>query len=184
MALPDDVAFEGNRDLDARYGMALQGQALETVQTAFGDRATIASPVQPFLADREAPSVLAGSPVIYVHSKVLIADNSFAMIGSANMNGRSMRWDTEVALRITDKQRVAKTWQAMCAHWWHREQMLKQRPALSGQQQTGGTVRFSATAFACHRPAADFWCRMIRRRWRICSNRCRGRPKMWCDGRH
>ncbi|AUQ65610.1 Phosphatidylserine/phosphatidylglycerophosphate/ cardiolipin synthase [Phaeobacter inhibens] len=142
-ALPDDVAFEGNRDLDARYGMALQGRALETVQTAFGARATIASPVQPFLAEREAPSVLAGSPVIYVHSKVLIADDSFAMIGSANMNGRSMRWDTEVALRITDKQRVAKTWQAMCAHWWHREQMPTEARAVE--------------------TAADWWHREIQR---------------------
>ncbi|MFV1599712.1 MULTISPECIES: phospholipase D family protein [unclassified Phaeobacter] len=122
-ALPDDVAFEGNRDLDARYGMALQGQALDTLQAAFGSRATIASPVQPILADREAPSVLAGSPVIYVHSKVLIVDDSFAMVGSANMNGRSMRWDTEVALRITRKDRVAETWRAMCDHWWDQGQM-------------------------------------------------------------
>ncbi|UTS81495.1 Cardiolipin synthase [Phaeobacter piscinae] len=129
-ALPDDVAFEGNRDLDARYGMALQSQALETVQAAFGARATIASPVQPFLADREAPSVLAGSPVIYVHSKVLIVDDNFAMIGSANMNGRSMRWDTEVALRITDQQRVAKAWQAMCSHWWHQDQMPEEARAV------------------------------------------------------
>ncbi|MFU1682449.1 phospholipase D-like domain-containing protein [Phaeobacter piscinae] len=65
-----------------------------------------------------------------MHSKVLIADDNFAMIGSANMNGRSMRWDTEVALRITHQQRVAKAWQAMCSHWWHQDQMPEEARAV------------------------------------------------------
>ncbi|MGR3760263.1 phospholipase D family protein [Roseobacteraceae bacterium NS-SX3] len=117
-ALPEDVAFEGNSDLDARYGMALQGQALDKVMEAFGPRACIASPVQRRMAARDTPAVLAGSPVIYVHSKVLITDQSFAMVGSANLNGRSMRWDTEAALRITEPQRIAALWEALQQHWW------------------------------------------------------------------
>ena len=123
-ALPDDVAFDGNRELDARYGMALQASALERVVGAYGSRACIASPVRPMLADRDSPRALAGSPMIYVHSKVLLVDDSFAMVGSANMNGRSMRWDTEAALRTDDPARVAKVWKAMCEHWWRGSHSL------------------------------------------------------------
>ncbi|MFW8633537.1 phospholipase D-like domain-containing protein [Cribrihabitans pelagius] len=120
-ALPEDVAFEDNRELDARYGMALQADALNKVTRAFGARACIASPVQPRMAARETPAVLAGSPVIYLHSKVLIIDGSFGVVGSANLNGRSMRWDTESALRLTQPERVALLWQRLAWHWWRED---------------------------------------------------------------
>ncbi|OBY28750.1 phospholipase D family protein [Leisingera sp. JC1] len=119
--LPEDVAFDGNQELDARYGMALQAEALETVSSAFGSRACIASPVQRRMAARDAPSTLAGSPLIYVHSKALITDRDFALVGSANLNGRSMRWDTEAALRITRQDRIGQLWQALSRHWWQED---------------------------------------------------------------
>jgi len=120
-ALPEDVAFDGNQELDARYGMALQAEALGRVMDAFGSRACIASPVQRRMAARDAPSVLSGSPVIYVHSKVLMTDRDFAMIGSANLNGRSLRWDTEAALRITQPDRIERLWKALARHWWQED---------------------------------------------------------------
>lgn len=120
-ALPEEVAFDGSRELDARYGMALQGEALQEISAAFGARACIASPVQPRMAARDAPSVLAGSPMIYLHSKVLLTDRDFAMVGSANLNGRSMRWDTEAALRITQKGRIRQLWHALARHWWQED---------------------------------------------------------------
>ncbi|WP_435660522.1 phospholipase D family protein [Leisingera caerulea] len=120
-ALPDDVAFEGNRDIDARYGMALQAEALQEVTEAFGARACIASPVQRRMAARESPAVLSGSPIIYLHSKVLITDMDFAMVGSANLNGRSMRWDTESALRISQPARIATLWKELARHWWQED---------------------------------------------------------------
>lgn len=119
--LPEDVAFDGNQELDARYGMALQAEALEKVSAAFGSRACIASPVQPRMAARDAPSVLAGSPLIYLHSKALITDRDFALVGSANLNGRSMRWDSEAALRITSRGRIRQLWQALAGHWWQED---------------------------------------------------------------
>jgi len=36
------------------------------------------------------------SPQIYVHSKICIVDDVYATIGSANVNGRSFRMDTEL----------------------------------------------------------------------------------------
>ncbi|WP_254448993.1 phospholipase D family protein [Thalassococcus sp. S3] len=117
-AVPEDVAFEGNLGLDARYGMALGAKNVQRVQAAFDGRGCIATPVLPRMAARDAVSVLAGSPIIHVHNKVLICDDDFAMVGSANLNGRSMRWDTETALRITERDRIDKLWRACCAHWW------------------------------------------------------------------
>ena len=117
-ALPEDVAFDHNRGVDARYGMALQARAVERVQEAFGTRACFATPVQKRLAARDGPGVLAGSPVIHVHNKLTVVDDDFALVSSANLNGRSMRWDTEAALRITDPARVDVIWQAVTDHWW------------------------------------------------------------------
>ncbi|AHD02512.1 phospholipase D-like domain-containing protein [Leisingera methylohalidivorans] len=120
-ALPEEVAFNEDCGLDARYGMALQAEALQEVSAAFGGRACIASPVQRRMAARVSPSVLAGSPMIYLHSKVLLADQNFAMVGSANLNGRSMRWDTEAALRITQQDRIGQLWHALARHWWQED---------------------------------------------------------------
>ncbi|WP_424973937.1 phospholipase D family protein [Dinoroseobacter sp. S124A] len=117
-AMPDDVAFEHNRDLDARYGLWLSHQALKRVKEAFGPRLSILSPVRPRTAPGEGLNTLADAPIIYVHSKVFIADDRFALVGSANLNGRSLRWDTEAAVAVRDPARVDMLRSAICAHWW------------------------------------------------------------------
>lgn len=117
-SLPEEVAFGGHRDLDARYGLSLQAECIEMVGDGFGPRACLASPVQPRTASREDETTLAGSPVIHVHNKVLVQDTEFALVGSANLNGRSMRWDTEAALRLSSPERVNTLRQALARHWW------------------------------------------------------------------
>jgi hypothetical protein len=117
-ALPDDVAFENSDGLDAQYGMALQKEALEKIIDAFGDRVTLATPVQPVLAARTGPAVHSGSPVIHVHNKLLLKDDDYALVGSANLNGRSMRWDTEVAVEITRPERLSELTTRIFRHWW------------------------------------------------------------------
>ncbi|WP_424972772.1 phospholipase D family protein [Dinoroseobacter sp. S76] len=120
-ALPDDVAFEGNRDLDARYGLWLSHQALKRVSEAFGPRMSILSPVRQTRTTHEGLHVLAGAPIIYVHSKIFIADNRFALVGSANLNGRSLRWDTEAAVALREPKRILSLRKAISAHWWSDE---------------------------------------------------------------
>lgn len=115
---PDDVLFENNTGIDAKFGMALQSDKVGKILDAFGSRATLASPVKPVMAARDVPEVLCGSEVIYVHNKILIVDGKFAHVGSANLNGRSMRWDSEASLRITDKDRVAILQERLHRHWW------------------------------------------------------------------
>jgi phosphatidylserine/phosphatidylglycerophosphate/cardiolipin synthase-like enzyme len=117
-ALPEALSVDDQDGLDTRYGMALQKSALDIIRPAFGDRLTLATPVRPVLADRDSLLTLCGSPTIHVHNKVLVTDDSYAMIGSGNLNGRSLRWDTEAAIETTDPQRVAHTRQKLCEHWW------------------------------------------------------------------
>lgn len=117
-ALPEVVAFEDHDGLDARYGLSLQRDCVLSLQEAFGDRVTFASPVQPRLAARDGKEVLSGSPIVYVHSKVLIRDDDYGMVGSANLNGRSMRWDTEVAVEITKPDHVDLLRNKVLRHWW------------------------------------------------------------------
>lgn len=88
---------------------------------AFGTRLTRATPVRPVLAASPNPETLAGSPLIHVHNKVLIRDDAYGLIGLANLNGRSMHWDTELAVELTDTARVAKARSRLLSHWWHAD---------------------------------------------------------------
>lgn len=47
-----------------------------------------------------------GTEVIYVHSKMFMADDEFALIGSANFDQRSMTHDSEIKLGIVDENNL------------------------------------------------------------------------------
>lgn len=110
-AAPDDVAFDGNTGPDAKHGAWLQAKAVEKVSKAFAQRALFLSLVgakKPVSTEPETEDLAyaAGQPLIYVHSKVMIADGSEAIIASSNLNGRSMRWDTESGVLWQDRKEV------------------------------------------------------------------------------
>ena len=119
-ALPDDVAFEDDAGMDAKFGMEREDNAFEIISDAFKDRAIFAVPVQPRSVAKIGDDSLSGSPLIHVHNKLLVIDDTLACIGSANLNGRSMRWDTEVALRIKDPVNVDQVRRASRHHWWRK----------------------------------------------------------------
>ncbi len=50
---------------------------------------------------------MAGAPIVYVHAKVSIFDDAAAIVGSANLNGRSLKWDTETAILWRDGPAIA-----------------------------------------------------------------------------
>jgi len=118
---PDDVAFEGKRGLDARFGEFLQARAIRKVRRAFGERFLVLSPVQPRRAngaDRDDPRArLAGAPIVYTHSKVSVFDDTAAFVGSANLNGRSMAWDCEAGVELRDPVTVADLRARLWRHW-------------------------------------------------------------------
>lgn len=107
-AAPEEVAFSSDPGLDGRFGEHQQARALAYLKAAFGnDRLVIAAPVQPRESDSAARDALEGAPLVYVHSKVSIFDAAEAIVSSANLNGRSMRWDTEAGVHVTRSDQVA-----------------------------------------------------------------------------
>ena len=118
---PDVLIHDGNDGLDTRYGISQEHDAVATLQDGFGLRIALATPVRPEMAQRPGATTLAGSEMIHVHSKVLIRDADEVMIGSANLNGRSLRWDTEAAVRTTDPDQVLAARKKLLGHWWFKK---------------------------------------------------------------
>lgn len=116
-AAPETVAFHGNGGSDARYGEFLQAKCVTTLRGAFADRFTICSPVRPKTLDSDGRDTLCGSPIIYVHSKVSIFDCDRAIVSSANLNGRSMNWDTEAGIVLNDDGHVDDLRKRIFGHW-------------------------------------------------------------------
>ncbi|MFQ6551623.1 phospholipase D-like domain-containing protein [Aestuariibius insulae] len=118
-AVPEEIAFDGRRSSDQRLGEHLQARCLEMVRDAFKDRFFIGSPVQPRLRDEmdEGPKRLGEAPMVYVHAKVSIFDDRAAIVSSANLNGRSLYWDTEAGVEVSDAEQVKIIREKCFRHW-------------------------------------------------------------------
>ncbi|SFS21226.1 phospholipase D-like domain-containing protein [Yoonia litorea] len=117
-AAPEEIAFNGEWGPDAKFGEHLQVKCLETIQSGFGDRLLLTSPVQNRSADdEEGRAKHFGAPIIYVHAKVSIFDDTAAIVSSANLNGRSLYWDTEAGLKMTNRRNIEKLRQRCYTHW-------------------------------------------------------------------
>ena len=113
---PERVLFEGDHGFDARHAHGLQVRAIENLQKAFGDRLAVVSPAQDSRAKEGEPNLKGAGP-IYVHAKVSIVDDKAGVIGSANLNGRSLLWDTEASVLYRDEE-VAKGLMDRLADKW------------------------------------------------------------------
>lgn len=100
---PEDVAFDDAAGPDATHGEFLQVRALKLLKRKLGTRLGLYSLVQngPREPDETGRALAYGAGIIYLHSKVMIADDRAALVSSANLNGRSFRWDTEGGLLWT-----------------------------------------------------------------------------------
>lgn len=101
---PDMVAFERKTGPEMRFGEWLQVKALRHLLKLCGERVGLFSMVGHSQAGPglEGRARAFGSGIVYPHSKVLIVDDARAIVGSANINGRSFRMDTELALDWTN----------------------------------------------------------------------------------
>ncbi|MGR3500138.1 MAG: hypothetical protein ACU0E9_14760 [Limimaricola soesokkakensis] len=132
-AAPEDAAFARAR-IDARYGDYLQARCIGKIRRAFGDRALILSPAAPRRAGQKDVGPRARmwrAPIIYVHAKIAIADDVDALVSSANLNGRSMHWDTEAGVRLAGRAAVEPLRDACMRHWMG--EAGPQRPGESGR---------------------------------------------------
>ena len=116
-AAPDDVAFEGATGLDARLGEFLQAKCLRILRRGFGRRLFVGGAAQPRRTRARGRAQLKGAPLVYIHAKVSIFDDRVAIVSSANLNGRSLRWDTEAGVVMTAPQDVAALRRRLMAHW-------------------------------------------------------------------
>ncbi len=78
---------------------------------------SVLAPVQPRRADDDAPGPVNGAEVVYLHSKVTLVDEKVGILGSANLNGRSMRWDTEASLQFQNPAHIRALRQRLQATW-------------------------------------------------------------------
>ena len=98
--LPEEALVEGEPDAATKYGQFLQKEALERLGNSFGPRFAAFTLVRRGPAEPDA----IGKPgktekdIVYVHAKVMIVDSALAIVGSANLNDRSMLTDTETAI--------------------------------------------------------------------------------------
>jgi len=162
-AAPEEVAFSSDPGLEGRFGEHQQARSLAYLKAAFGqDRLLIASPVQPRASDSDGRDTLEKAPLVYVHSKVSIFDESAAIVSSANLNGRSMRWDTEAGLHVTQADQVALIRERVMGCWlpkdagsafldidtgfaqWQR--MVSSNSALPPQHRRGFLVDYDSDA--------------------------------------
>lgn len=120
-AAPQEVAFEGDEGMDQKYGEHLQVQCLNRLKQAFGDRLFIGSPAKPEKGEGNARDVLHGAPIVFIHSKVSVFDDFSALVTSANLNGRSMRWDTELGIEITHPEQQAHLRDRVMGAWLPRD---------------------------------------------------------------
>lgn len=106
---PEEAFGGGDLDELTKHGMHLQYKLLKRLKEKLGSNLGIFT-----LAARKASSpdtssttpTIHDSPAVYVHSKICIVDDAFAIIGSANLNGRSMRVDHELCVGWLEPAKV------------------------------------------------------------------------------
>ena len=116
-AAPEEAAFDDSPGPDVAYGEHLQATSIEILQKAFGTRLFIGSPAQLRADTSDGRATHFGAPIVYLHAKVSISDDRSAIVSSANLNGRSMSWDTEVGVQTQAHDEVQKLKTRCFAHW-------------------------------------------------------------------
>ncbi|CAI8009389.1 Phospholipase D2 [Geodia barretti] len=101
------------------------------------------------------------SEIVYVHSKLMVVDDRITIIGSANVNDRSMTGerDSEVAIRFEDKEMIDGTMNGQpyqVGKFSHsiRVHLFKEHLGLLPSQQKGG-VESPSSDISVEDPASD-----------------------------
>ena len=116
-AAPEDIAFDPSYGSDAAYGEHLQVKAIKVLQDGFGSRCFVGAPCKPTTSTETGRHIHFDAPLIYLHAKVSIFDDRSAIVSSANLNGRSLFWDTEAGVEIDHPAHVNELKKRCFDHW-------------------------------------------------------------------
>lgn len=116
-AAPERLAFDGETGIAVRWGEFLQAECVRILRRGFRDRMFVASPAQPRRGEATGRAALLGAPIIYVHAKLSIFGDDLALVSSANLNGRSLTWDTEAGISLNDPALIADLRRRCFRHW-------------------------------------------------------------------
>lgn len=105
---PERLDPDGDWNAASRHGHWLQLRNIQRLQNILADRFGVFTLLsrQTEQADDQEEDIGLGARSVYVHAKAIIVDDRIAMIGSANLNGRSFSLDTETALVWRDAEGV------------------------------------------------------------------------------
>lgn len=106
--LPQSILEEDANDRATRMGQWLQAEALDILRASFGERLGLYSLKR--AGDTLSPETMTREEIlrdsVYSHSKAMIVDDRIALLGSANLNDRSLLTDTETAIAWRDETSV------------------------------------------------------------------------------
>ncbi len=113
------IATDGEPDSASQHGQHLQAKSVKLLRSKLGSRCGVFTLIRngPAAPHTRAEARLHDSDLVYVHAKTAIFDDSSAIIGSANLNGRSFWCDTETAIAWRDptvvRQYRSNLWQRL-----------------------------------------------------------------------
>ncbi|MEL7211352.1 MAG: phospholipase D-like domain-containing protein [Pseudomonadota bacterium] len=120
-AAPEEIAFHDDWGPDTKFGEHLQVKCIDILHDAFAERVFIGAPAQLRHHSTPGRDTHYDAPIIYLHAKVSLFDDHTGIVSSANLNGRSFRWDTEVGVQTETMQEVAQLKTRCFEHWLHRD---------------------------------------------------------------
>jgi phosphatidylserine/phosphatidylglycerophosphate/cardiolipin synthase-like enzyme len=108
--MAEDAFVEDEPNIATRHGQYLQEKNTDILRDAFGSRLGIFAMQMPRQKDLPDPEEDEAEEIIentiYIHAKTLVCDDHTAIIGSANLNDRSLLIDTETAILWQDETAV------------------------------------------------------------------------------
>jgi phosphatidylserine/phosphatidylglycerophosphate/cardiolipin synthase-like enzyme len=109
----------GQPDPITMQGVNLQHDIIDQLQKALGASLGVFSPMATgrtvSFTDPSTKKTTTSKKVIYVHTKLMIIDDVFATLGSANANPRGFQLDTEMNLAWSDPANV----RGLRNYLWH-----------------------------------------------------------------
>jgi phosphatidylserine/phosphatidylglycerophosphate/cardiolipin synthase-like enzyme len=116
-AAPEQIAFDKKAGIPERLGEHLHNECVTCVREAFGERTAIMTPARPVRSRSDGRDRTHDAEIIYVHAKTIVVDDREAIVSSANLNGRSLRWDTEAGVLCNVPEKAAALRRRLFEHW-------------------------------------------------------------------